>query len=520
MPDITEYQFNDCRVALSTREIWRAGQQVPIEPKAFDLLVYLVRNRDRAVDKNELQDEIWRGTIVTEAALTRCIMKARRAIGDDSGAPAAIRTVRGHGYRFSIDVSEVSGKTRRGGAKLPLPEKPSVAVLPFKNLSNDPDQEYFSDGITEDITTELSRFRSLFVISRHSSFSFKGGSLRAGQIAEELGVAFIVEGSIQRSGDRIRINVRLISADGDSQLWSERYDREISDVLLLQEELATTVAATIGGRVEASRGRKRMNAAGVESYDFLLRAQALYYEVSKASNEEAQSLLERALEIEPDNPRALILLAAVHSMASWSFWAEDNKAAQEASFQFGRQSIALDDMDSLAHALFAEILFDCHETEKAEHHFKTAIALNPNDIAARALYASKFSAQGRADEALQHLAVAERLDPFGLLWIPWIKGSVMFTARRYEESVQALQSMPTPPNEAHYLLGAALGHLGRADAAMEYIEVFLGRSAVEMPGFPGRDLEQWIPVFDRMLDYKNADDLEHLIEGLRMAGWR
>lgn len=518
MTGILEYRFGNRRVAMSTREIWCDNELIAIEPKAFDLLVYLICNRDRAVDKNELQDEIWRGTIVTEAALTRCVMKARRAIGDD--AADAIRTLRRHGYRFSMPVEEIRQEPGGGSQELPLPDKPSIAVLPFTNLSNDPGQQYFSDGITEDIITELSRFRSLFVIARHSSFAFRDQTLKASQIAAELGVAYIIEGSIQRYGDRIRINVRLVDAADDSHTWSERYDREIGDILLVQEELAATVAATVGGRVEATRGRKHIDSAGVESYDYLLRAQMLYYQVSKPENDEALRLLERAIAIEPDNARALILMAAVYSMASWSFWAEDNEAARKTSLELGQQSIDLDDSDSLAHALFAEILFDCGQREQSEHHFLRAIALNPNDIAARALYASKLSAQGRSVEGLEQLAVAERLDPFGLLWIPWIKGSVMFGARQYEAAIQALRSMSKPPNEANFILAASLGRLGRQDEAAKYINEFLRRAREDMPEFPGNSLEDWVPLFGRMLDYEDAADLDHLMDSLRLAGWK
>ena len=520
MAGISEYRFANCRVAMPTRELWRDDQQVSVEPKAFDLLVYLIQNRDRAIDKNELQDEIWRGTIVTEAALTRCVMKARRAIGDDSHSTESIRTLRRHGYRFSSEVEEVYDSAGSKTSGLPLPDKPSVAVLPFTNLSNDPDQEYFSDGISEDICTALSRFRYLFVIASHSSFAFKKESMTASRIAAELGVAYIVAGSIQRSGERIRINVSLIDAADDSQAWSERYDREIGDVLVVQDELATTVAATIGGRVEASRGRRRSGKANVESYDHVLRAQALYYEVSKTANEEARNELEKALEIEPDNARALALLAAVHSMASWSFWVDDNEAARAKSLELGRQSLEIDDSDSLAHALFGEILFDCGQRDLAEHHFLKAISLNPNDIAARALYASKLSAQGRSRDALDQLAVAERLDPFGLLWIPWIKGAAMYTARRYEDSVLALKSISKPPNEANYVLAAALGQLGEEKQAHGFVRKFLARARSDMPGFPGDNLEDWVPFLDRMLDFEDASDFEHLLQGLRLAGWK
>ncbi len=515
---VSEYRFEDCRVLIQVREIYRAGMLVSAEPKVFDLLTYLILHRDRAVDKNELQDEIWPGAIVTEASLTRCVMKARRVIGDKPKAPTGIKTIRGHGYRFSLDVEEI-GLEPAGRPKLPLPSKPSVAVLPFANLSGDPEQDYFSEGISEDIITELSRIRSIFVIARHSSFIFKKADDNIKNIAEDLGVAYIVDGSVRKSAGKVRVNVRLADAQRDVQIWSERYDRELEDLLLLQDDVTAAIAATIGGRVEATRARKRLDGSGVEAYDLLMQAQALYYVVSRDAAEQARALLERAIEIDPHNARALGLLAAVYSMMSWSFWAADNEAARKRSSELGRRSLELDDSDSLTQALVAEILFDCGSPELAEHHFRRALALNPNDIAARALFASKLAASGRADEGLEHLAVGERLDPFGLSWIPWVKGFVMFSARRFDESASALMSMANPPNEARFLLAASLGRLNRRSEAKAPILEFLHCARQEMPNYPGDTLDEWTPYLARMVDYGDIEDFEFLIESLRLAGW-
>ena len=514
---VREFRFGECRVVLPSREIWRGDDLAAVEPKVYDLLVHLLRHRDRSISKDELQDTIWPRMIVTEGALTRCVMKARRAIGDDSGE--AIKTVRGHGYHFTAAVDEISEIETTGAAPRTLPDKPSLVVLPFTNLSGDSAQEYFSDGITEDIITELSRFRSLFVIARHSAFSYKGRTARTRDIASELGVAYVVDGSMQRAGNRLRINVRLVDARADAQIWAERYDREIEDILLVQEEVAATVAATVGGRVEATRGRQRIDGLKLESYDCLLKAQALYYDFTRQSNERARELLEHAVEIDPENARALAILAAVHSMDSWSFWVEDNARSQRLSLEYGRRSIELDDTDSLAQALFAEILFDCGQSELAEHHFQRALALNPNDIAAHALYASKLAAMGRAEEGVAHIDIAERLDPFGLLWIPLIKGSVMFAAKRYEDAASALASMTRPPNEARYLLIASLGRLGRIEEASRVQKEFLAAAKDEMPDFPGERLEAWLPVFERMLGSPGDQAMTHLVESLELAGW-
>ena len=329
-----------------------------------------------------------------------------------------------------------------------------------------------------------------------------------------------MDGSLQRSGDRIRINVRLVDAQDDVQVWAERYDRDIGDILLVQEEVAATVAATVGGRVEATRGRRHIGAAEFESYDCLLRAQALYYEFDKDSNAAARELLEHAIEMDPHNARALAILAAVHSMDSWSFWVEDDEESQRLSLEIGRKSVELDDTDSLALALFAEILCDCNEPQLAVHHFERAVALNPNDIAAHALFASKLGGMGRAEQSLQHIEIAERLDPFGLQWIPLIKGSVMFHARRYEDSIRALQSMTNPMNEARFFLVGALARLGRMDEAAHVRSRLLEVAQAEMPNFPGERFEAWLPIFDRTISNAADDVMDHFLDSLRLAGWQ
>lgn len=490
------------------------GVPVPVEPKAFDLLVFLIRNRERAVSKVELQDELWPGVIVTEAALTRCVMKARKAIGDSTEEPA-IKTLHGHGYRFSIDVTTTGPEAKLssdpGG-------QPSLAVLPFSNLSDDSAQAYFSEGITEDIITELSRFKSLTVIARHSSFSYRDREVRISQIGRELNVSYVVDGSVQKAADRIRINARLIETSSETQIWSERYDRELVDVLVLQDELASTIAATVGGRVDASRGRKRVSDETLAAYDHVLRAQALYYEVDKIANSRARQHLEQAISIDPDNARATGLLAAVHSIDSWSFWSEDPAHSQTLSRELGKRSISLDDTDSLTHAFYAEILFDCEQYEQAESHFQKALSLNHNDIAARALYASKLAASGRTDEALHQLKTCERLDPFGLVWLPWIKATVLLCARRYDESVAAFRRIHNPPNAARLEFAAALALAGDTQLAREQMRLFLEVARREMPTFPGESLAGWVPLLPRFIDFTSPDDKALFVHALELAG--
>jgi TolB-like protein len=507
------FRFEGVTLDPDSRELLRDGELVDVEPKVFDLLCYLLQHRDRAVDKDELQDQIWRGVIVTEASLTRCVMKARRALGDEQRPHRLIRTVHGFGYRFVAPVeSDAAAEPETGRADRSLPLRPSIAVLPFKSLADEPGQSWFSEGLADDIVTELSRIRSLFVIASHSSFSLQLRGLTASELGRRLGVAYLLDGSVQRSGQRLRLNVRLVDAEREKQVWAERYDREVEDVFVLQTELARTIAATIGGRVEATRARERASPENLAAYDLVLRAQEQYYRVTPESVRKALALLEQAIEIDMANARAHALLAACHSIESWSYWSADPEQSQRLSLEYGRRALDLDDQDSLAHALFGEILLDDDQPELAETHFHKAIALNPNDIAGRALYASLLAATGRAEDGLEQIALAERLDPFGLVWIPWVKLTVLFSAGRDRECIAVGKQMDHLPNESRLWLAAAHERLGDGEAAAAVLGEFIEGAAAEMPGFPGREMRDWETILERYLGVKHRHDFATIME--------
>ncbi len=517
------YHFAGISLDPDARELTRDGAPVRVEPKVFDLLLYLLEQRERAVDKDELQERIWPGVVVTEASLTRCVMKARQALGDEQRPHAILRTVHGFGYRFVAALDETSAPGMASDEPLQLPLKPSIAVLPFRNLSEGPGEELICAGICNDIVTELSRFRSLFVISSHSSFNLPTEGLSAREVGSRLGVAYLLDGSIQRVGPRLRLNARLVDAQEDRQIWAQRYDREVEDVFLLQEELAQTIAATIGGRVEATRARSRASAEHLAAYDLVLRAQALYYQVTPESVRAAIGLLDMALGLDPDNARALALLAACHSIESWSYWSTDPGQSMQLAQRYGRRALERDDTDSLAHALYGEILLDDGQEELAESHFRKAIELNPNDIAGRTLYASLLAATGRAADGLEQIAVAERLDPFGLFWIPWVKLTVLFSAGRDADCIATGRRMEPLPNEGRLWLAAALERSGQVDEAVNMLRRFLHHAEREMPTFPGRSFADWKPFLGRYFGIKHRVDYAAMLKLLeplwaRMVG--
>jgi TolB-like protein len=268
-----QFFFADHTLDTDRRELRRGSDPVAVEPQVFDLLVHLVHNRDRVVSKDDLIASIWGGRIVSDSTLTSRINAARRAVGD-SGEDQKIRTVARKGLRFVGAVrtqSDGSEPARAAGAPLdeiireqtrpalPLPDRPAIAVLPFVNMSGDPEQEYFSDGISEDIITALSKLRWFFVIARNSSFIYKGKAVHMKQIAEELGVGYVVEGSVRKGGDRVRITAQLNDAATGSHIWAERYDRGLADVFAVQDEITEAILILQGG--DRHRARQRRAAA-------------------------------------------------------------------------------------------------------------------------------------------------------------------------------------------------------------------------------------------------------------------
>ena len=410
-------------------------------------------------------------------------------------------------YRVCLDNDKPSGDE--------LPSKPSIAVLPFTNRSGDPEQEYFSDGITEDVITQLSKFRGLFVIARHSSFVYKGRAVRAQDVGEELRVAYVVEGSVRRSGNRVRVTAQLVEASSGNHLWAERYDRELEDIFAVQDELTETIAATVGGRVAAdgtSQARMRTNG---NAYDLVLRGQALHFRVVKDANEQARHILKQALELDPNNARAHALLGAVHMLDYSSEWSTDPKKSLDLALEHGMRSVQLDNTDSQAHAHLGETYLELGKLEQARIHFEKGVALNPADIVSRALYSIYCRYIGKADQAIEQLSEVERLDPFELSWVPWFRGMAYYHLHRYDEAIDSLMRVDEPINEVRLYLAASYGQIDRIDEAYTLLQEYLKVSKREMPAYPGDTFEDWEPRWRDYYTYQPYSD--DLCAGLRKA---
>jgi TolB-like protein len=262
------YRFEGYCLDVGRQELRRGDQPVDVDPQVLDLLHYLIRNRERVVSKDDLIAHVWHGRIVSDSTLTSRITTVRQAIGDSGGQQRLIRTIVRKGIRFVGEVRDDPGPSAgekiaganpdAAGAAPPLPDKPSIAVLPFENMSADPEQQFFADGVAEDIITALSRYPSLFVIARNSSFSYRGRAVDVKQVGRDLGVRYVLEGSLRKSGSHVRVTAQLIEADTGNHVWAERYDRDLADIFAVQDEIAQATTIAIAPAIAEAEQQRAM----------------------------------------------------------------------------------------------------------------------------------------------------------------------------------------------------------------------------------------------------------------------
>jgi TolB-like protein len=300
--------FGDYVLDPDRRELSRGLDPIAVGPQVFDLLVYLVENRERVVSKDELLDTVWTGRIVSESTLSSHINAVRRAIGDSGGEQRLLRTVARKGFRFLSDIRQVPSSTLALSAgteplasddvaalALTLPDRPSIAVLPFVNLSGDPEQDYFADGMVEDIIAALSRSRWLFVIARNSSFAYKGQTVDVRRVGRELGVRYVLEGSVRKAAERVRITGQLIDATTGAHIWADRFQGALDDVFDLQDQLTESVVGAIAPHLERAEidRAKRKPTESLDAYDYYLRGMAYLHFGTKEAITEALTLFSR-----------------------------------------------------------------------------------------------------------------------------------------------------------------------------------------------------------------------------------
>ncbi len=399
------YEFGECLFDVDSRELFRNGEAVALEPRTLELLLYLIQQRERAVSKDELQENVW-GTVVTDAALARAVMKLRKALGDSSKEPHMVRTIPRHGYRFVAALSATDGKAAGEIASIEAKRRPAIAVLPLVNMSGNPENEFFSDGIAEEIINLLARIPHLRVASQTSSFSFKGKQADIRKIAAELGVDYVLEGSVRRSADRVRITTQLIDARADAHLWSEIFDRVLTDIFAVQAEIASRVVAALNltktGRIEPYAA-----AASISAYDYYLRGRYYFHQWDRGAIDFSREMFEKAIEIDPDYARAWAGLA--DTLTCTVMWQDESDTHLRRAREASVRALALDPELSESHCARGFILSLDREYEKAAAEFEEAIRLNPTVYESWYLYGRCRFAEGKMMEAARLFGEAARL---------------------------------------------------------------------------------------------------------------
>jgi TolB-like protein/Tfp pilus assembly protein PilF len=476
------YCFEKCAIDTERRELRRGAELVPLEPKVFDLLVYLIEHRERVVSKDDLLAALWDGRIVSESALSTRINGARAAIGDSGEEQRLIKTLPRKGLRFIGEVREEE-TTKRGALadvaaqaqklSFPLPDRASIAVLPFANMSGDPEQDYFAEGMADEIITALSRCAWLFVIARNSSFTYRGRTVDVRQVGRELGVRYVIEGSVRRSGNRLRFIGQLVDATTGAQIWADRFDGEPGDVFELQDRFTESVVAAIGPQLqlaEIERVRHKP-ATHLDAYDLLLRAQQLEYEFMPDSLAAAIEYLKRAIAIDPSYAPAMALRAYCHIERLQQGWAKNasEERTEAAGLAARAAEFAKDDGNVLWMCSFA-VWNLAMDSTRAKALANRSLTINPNSAMALNILAWIETCDGNPKTGLELFRRAERLsprDPRGWFISTGLAAAHFFEGRFDEAALWAQKALVRNPRFtiAMRFLAASLVGKGEADKA-------------------------------------------------------
>jgi len=512
---VFKYLFAEFEIDLGQQELRRLGQAVHIEPQVFDLIVHLVRNRDRIVSKDELIETIWNGRIISEAALSSRINGARRALGDNGSDQAMIRTLHKRGFRFVGDVEAIEAPMTDAAAR-PVPDAPgrvagrvsvasevsrlgdvvsetvkaeavtrsSIAVIPFGNMSDDPENDYFSYGLTEDIIRLLARNRWLSVISRHSTIAFQGRVVDAREIGELLGVRYVMVGSVRKNRDAVRITAELVRAADRQQIWADKYDLQLEYIFDIQEEMARQIAATI--EPELSKVEQQLAARkapeSLDAWDCYQRGLWNFWRFTTPGFDSAESYFQRAIAADPNFARGHGALSYVNLQRAFIDEPKDRAARLEVALRQARHAVALDELDCFCHCALGRALCLTNQNDDAMAALDVSLELNPSF--AQAYFAQGFNLlwYGREIEAETLLDRALTLSPRDshITAFHHVRSWAHFSLGEYDIAVEFARRATRQPNATYQTfatLAASLGLLGdRAQAQTVAAELLQRKS--------------------------------------------
>ncbi|WP_353506449.1 winged helix-turn-helix domain-containing protein [Variovorax sp. J31P207] len=526
------YMFGDYLLDPERRELSHRAKVVPVRPQVFDLLLHLVRNHDHVVSRDDLLTAVWSGRIVSESTITSHINAVRKAIGDTGEEQRLVRTVARKGFRFvsEVKVGEIGGaglpgasgggentssESRERPSALVLPDKPSVTVLPFHNLSGDPEQEYFADGVVEDIIAALSRMRWLFVIARNSSFTYKGRAVDVREVGRELGVRYVLEGSVRKTGIKVRITGQLIDATTGTHLWAEHFEGVLDDIFELHDQMAEAVVGAIAPQLERAEieRAKRKPTASLDAYDYYLRGTAKLHSGTRESIEAALPLFYKATELDPDFASAYGMAAWCHFWRKVNGWMTDRPREIAEGIRLARRAVELGRDDAVALTRGGHALGHlAGDLDGGIALLDRAVLLNPNLAPAWFLGGFLRALRGETDAAIEHLARAVRLSPLdpemfrmqaGMALAHFFAGRIDAASAWAEKAVGNLPSFLA----AVSLMAASHALAGRMDKAQQAMRHLRTLD----PSLRVSNLKDWLPIH-------RPEDLAQFADGLRLAG--
>lgn len=542
--------------------------EIPLRPKTFAVLQYLIENAGRLVSKDDLFAAVWPNLVITDDALVQSIGELRRALGDDG--QRLITTIPRRGYRFESDVSVASVRQPAGSAmpvsavsndQVPSPEpavgtralldffttaptgrhvvllvaltvavllvagllwnrsatespligaKPAIAVLPLSNQSNDSARDYFADGLTQDIINALGRFSALTVISWNGVFPYKGKPASPETIGRNLAVTYVVEGSVQQIGDRVRVSAQLVDTRQGRVLWSARFDEAMTDVFALQDKITTQVVSALAIRVAQIEQRRvfAKPTENLEAYDYMLRARPAFQQPTRANNVEARTLLRRAIELDPNYAAAYAALAETYHIGASMGWAESPTANMSRAEELATKALSLDRSEVRARVILARVHIFHQRYKQAAAEIERAIAINPNDAQGLAGRGNILMWLGQTDAAIEALEQAQRIDPDLNAIDRFALGLAYYLKRRYDAAIEQAELNLRENSGASFsriVLAAAYAQQDRIEDAARVVT----------------EIRRTDPTFDAQefgTKFLNASDLDRLRDGLRKAG--
>jgi adenylate cyclase len=530
------YRFSDCELDETRYALTRDGADVHVQPQVLDLLLLLLRNPGRLIGRDEIVEAIWQGRAISDSAVASRVKAARQAIGDDGQQQRFIQTVSRRGFRFippveaidddreSVNKFLAKASAEPSGSHAPrpssfmvenefpsLPDKPSVAVLPFQNMSGDPDQDFFAEGVTEDILTALSKVSQLFVIARNSSFKYKGNDVDLRQVGRELGVKHVVEGSVRKAGKRVRVTAQLVECDSGGHLWADRFEGELDDVFDLQdritEKIVTALEVTLAEGEKARIWHERSGSPLV--YETFLKAIILYRNFSRQSHLQAALELKRTLELDPDYTPALFLYGyALVDLARFG-WTDDRNAAFATALEMAKRAIAIDPYyaDAYTTISYAQTFQGHHDAALVAA--ERAVALTPNVAGTLHRSAMSHIFAGNFEIGRNYEQQATRLNPMDQFVSLVELARAQYHLGDFEDARRvAAHVLVSQPRwlTAQTILVSALWRLGLESEACEIADKII-------QGHNKFSVARWAKGWP----YRQKEDLEYLIDPLRRA---